>query len=69
MSTVVQRTVEPDYISVREVATLYAVGKDCVYAAIRRGELPAVRFGGVLRVPITALRQIKFLEVEHADHH
>jgi excisionase family DNA binding protein len=59
-----ERTVTPDYVSVREVATLYNVGKDCVYAAIKRGELPAVRFGGVLRVPLAALREIKLLRVE-----
>jgi excisionase family DNA binding protein len=40
-------------MSVRDVATVYAVPRGTVYAAIRRRELPAVRAFGV---PPTALR-------------
>jgi excisionase family DNA binding protein len=64
MSVTVTRTVIAEYASVREVATLYACSKDCVYAAIRRGELPAVRIGGVLRIPIVALRELPFLAAQ-----
>jgi excisionase family DNA binding protein len=60
----VQRTVTPNGVSMRQVARLYSVHADAVYAAIRGGELPAVKFGGVLRVPLWALRAPPLLQTE-----
>jgi excisionase family DNA binding protein len=42
---------EPAMYRVADVARLFAVSKSAAYAMIRRGELPAVRFGGAVRVP------------------
>jgi len=39
-----------------EVADALALGRTTVYAMLQRGELPMVRIGSAVRVPIDALR-------------
>jgi hypothetical protein len=34
------------------------LSRNCTYHSARRGEIPTVRFGRVLRVPIAALRRM-----------
>ena len=46
----------PQYLTVAEVCTVLSLGKTTVYDLIRRGDLPARRFGRALRVPRAALR-------------
>ena len=42
---------------------LYGIGRDAAYAAVERGEIPAVRVGRSLRVPThAALRQLGWSE-------
>lgn len=42
---------------------LYGIGRDAAYAAVERGEIPAVRVGRTLRVPThAALRQLGWSE-------
>jgi excisionase family DNA binding protein len=45
--------------TVPEVARELRVSRETVYRSIRRGDLEAVRFGGVIRVPAATLEQIK----------
>lgn len=44
-------------ISVPEAARLLGLGRNSVYEAVRRGEVPAVRVGRRLVVPIRALEE------------
>ena len=45
-----EEQVEKPY-KVREYAELWRVTPNAVYTAVRRGELPSVRFGRVIRIP------------------
>lgn len=42
-------------ISVREAVEVTGFGRDQVYAAIRRGQFPALRLGRSIRVPVPQL--------------
>ena len=46
----------PQFLTVPEVCTYFALGRSTVYDLIRRGELQASRFGRVLRIPREAIR-------------
>jgi excisionase family DNA binding protein len=50
---------EPELRTVAEVALEMRVSRESVYRRIRRGELEAVRFGGVIRVSSETLKQLK----------
>lgn len=41
----------PDLLTVEEAATVLRIGRSAAYAAARRGELPTIRVGRILRVP------------------
>ena len=45
-------------ISVPEAGRRLSLGKNASYEAARRGELPVLRFGRKLRVPIVALERL-----------
>ena len=42
-------------ISVEEVADVCGIGRTSAYEAVRRGQLPSLRLGRRLFVPVTAL--------------
>jgi excisionase family DNA binding protein len=44
-------------VRVAEAARLLDIGRSKCYDLIRRGELPAIRVGKTVRVPLDALRQ------------
>ena len=41
----------PTTLSVDEYAALIGVSRDAVYDAVRRGQIPAVRVGRLIRIP------------------
>ena len=45
-------------VSVEEAAAWFGLGRTATYEAIRRGELPSLRFGRSLRVPTAAARRL-----------
>jgi excisionase family DNA binding protein len=45
-------------MSVPEAGRRLGLGKNLSYEAVRRGELPALRFGRKLRVPVVALERL-----------
>ncbi len=45
-------------VSVGEAAQLLGLAKPTIYAAVKRGELPAVRIGDRVLIPKTALRRM-----------
>jgi excisionase family DNA binding protein len=48
----------PDTYSVPEAGRIVGLGKNASYDAVRRGELPVLRFGRILRVPRAALERM-----------
>ena len=48
----------PEVLTVREVAAILRVGRNQLYEAVARGELPAVRIGRTIRIPTTALKKL-----------
>lgn len=48
----------PQVLTVREVAAMLRVGRNQLYEAVARGELPAIRIGRTIRIPATALRDL-----------
>lgn len=55
------------YVRVEVVAEMFDVSKTTIYRAIRSGQLDAVRIGGSVRVPESAL--VGFVERAAADAH
>ncbi len=45
-------------VSVREAAKILGIGRDSAYAAVHKGELPTIRIGRRLLVPIDALERM-----------
>ena len=44
------------WLTVTEAAKVLHLGRNTAYAAVKRGELPSVRFGGRILVPVGKLR-------------
>jgi len=44
--------------SVRETAKVLGVSEQAVYDAIRRGEVPHIRIGTLIKVPVARLQQM-----------
>jgi excisionase family DNA binding protein len=49
---------EPETYSVPEAGRIVGLGKNASYDAAKRGELPVLRFGRLLRVPRAALERM-----------
>jgi len=45
-------------MSVLEAAALLGIGKNSAYEAARKGEIPVVRIGRLIRVPIVAFNRL-----------
>ncbi len=45
-------------LSIPEAASRLGIGRNTAYEAVRRGEIPSVRIGGRILVPISALEQL-----------
>jgi len=54
-------------VSVEEAAGWFGLGRSAAYEAVRRGELPSLRFGRSLRVPTAAARRLLGLDQETAS--
>jgi hypothetical protein len=52
-------TTGPKTISVPTAGrTYYGIGKNLAYDAARRGEIPTIRVGRLLRVPVAAMERL-----------
>jgi excisionase family DNA binding protein len=47
----------PDYLTPEEARAYLNLGRTTLYDLVKRGKLPAVRFGKVLRIPREALKK------------
>ena len=45
-------------VSVIEAARILGIGKNLAYDAVARGEIPSIRVGGRILVPVAALDQM-----------
>jgi excisionase family DNA binding protein len=52
-----EKSPEPLVISVPEAGRRLGIGRSAAYQAAARGELPCIRIGGLLRVPVRALER------------
>jgi excisionase family DNA binding protein len=48
---------KPRTLSVPEAGKWLGIGRNAAYEAARRGEIPTVRIGRLLRVPVVALER------------
>jgi excisionase family DNA binding protein len=46
---------QPDYLTVAEVSSLFRVSMPTVYRRVADGQLPAVRIGATIRIPLSAV--------------
>ena len=53
--------------TVEETAALLGISRGSAYEAVRRGELPAIRIGHRLLVPVVALNQLLALHIHNDD--
>ena len=49
---------ECETVSVPEAGRIVGLGRNASYEAARRGEIPTIKFGGLLRVPLARLRRL-----------
>jgi excisionase family DNA binding protein len=56
-STTALRTL-PEVLTAREAAAILRIGRNQLYQAVARGELPAVRIGRTIRMPKQALLEL-----------
>ena len=48
---------EPKTVSVPEAGKWLGIGRNAAYEAARRGEIPTIKIGRLLRVPVVALER------------
>ena len=49
---------EKKAVSVTEVARILDIGRNLAYEAVARGEIPSIRIGGRILVPVAALEKL-----------
>lgn len=60
-------TIEPLVLTVSEAADVLRISRAKAYRLVAAGELPAVRVGATLRVPLDALREYVRRRVAEGD--
>ncbi len=45
-----------DFCSPTEARAVLRIGRNCVYSAIRNGDIPSVTIGGVIKVPVSWIK-------------
>ncbi len=48
----------PKTMSVPEAGRILGIGRDASYQAVKTGQIPAIRIGKLLRVPIVAMERM-----------
>jgi len=48
----------PKTVNVEEAGQILGIGRNSAYEAVRRGEIPAIKIGKLLRVPVVALERM-----------
>ena len=50
------------FVNVPQAAKLLGVGRESAYRAVKSGEIPSIRIGKKIRIPVAALRRLAGLE-------
>ena len=48
----------PKTVNVEEAGRMLGIGRNSAYEAVRRGEIPVIKIGKLLRVPVVALERM-----------
>ena len=48
----------PKTVNVEEAGQILGIGRNSAYEAVRRGEIPVIKIGKLLRVPVVALERM-----------
>ena len=48
----------PQTVNVEEAGRILGIGRNSAYEAVRRGEIPVIKIGKLLRVPVVALERM-----------
>jgi excisionase family DNA binding protein len=48
----------PKTVNVEEAGQILGIGRNSAYEAVRRGEIPVIKIGKLLRVPVAALERM-----------
>jgi excisionase family DNA binding protein len=48
----------PKTVNVEEAGRILGIGRNSAYEAVRRGEIPVIKIGKLLRVPVVALERM-----------
>jgi excisionase family DNA binding protein len=51
-------------VTVEEAAPWFKLGRSAAYEAVRRGQIPSLKFGRAVRVPVAACRVLLGLDAE-----
>jgi excisionase family DNA binding protein len=58
VNVIVGDQMTPQTISVEEAGRILGIGRNSAYEAVRRGEIPVIKIGKLLRVPLVALARM-----------
>ncbi len=53
-------------VTVEQAGRALGIGRNAAYAAAKRGDIPALKIGGAIRVPTAALRRMLGLDRDEA---
>jgi excisionase family DNA binding protein len=59
-------TIRPLFVKPIEAAAMIGASRSKIYEMVSRGQIPSVRIGGLLRIPIAALERLA-REAEEGD--
>ncbi|MFE9328563.1 helix-turn-helix domain-containing protein [Nocardia sp. NPDC052278] len=65
---ILQHLLNEPTVSVPDAARLLGVGRSTVYAAVKSGEVPAIRVGNRVRIPSRWIRQMLQLQAAPGDN-
>jgi excisionase family DNA binding protein len=57
-NVIVRDQMTPQTISVEDAGRILGIGRNSAYEAVRRGEIPVIKIGKLLRVPVVALERM-----------
>ena len=58
MPVIIGDQMTPKTVNVEEAGQILGIGRNSAYDAVRRGEIPVIKIGKLLRVPVVALERM-----------
>jgi excisionase family DNA binding protein len=57
-AVIIGNQMNPKTVNVEEAGQILGIGRNSAYEAVRRGEIPVIKIGKLLRVPVVALERM-----------